>query len=206
MSIRLALAATAVLAGLAMFVLYPLSRQLSSREAGAMATPLASLGNLPSFRFTTHLGETITNESVSGDVVVIGFFFTSCRGVCPALTSAMRRLDAEFRGATRLRLLQISVDPKYDTIERLAEFAKESGADGKRWLFLRGEEGEASRFAREGLKLGATEVPGDILHSDRFVLVGPNGEIRGYFKPTDPEDYDRLVAGIRGLLAEVGGL
>lgn len=205
MSIRWAIVVTVALAAISAFLLYPMSRKMSQPEAVAAPITLGSLAPLPSFQFTTHLDQQITNESVSGDVVVIGFFFTSCKGVCPALTSAMKKLDAEFVGSRKLKLLQISVDPKYDTVERLKEFAQTAGSDGQRWVFLRGEEGEASRFAREGLKLGATEVPGDILHSDRFVLVGPDGDMKGYFKPTDPEDFERLKAGIKTLLPEAGG-
>lgn len=182
-----------------LFVLYPLSKQVSKLPD---ETQLGVIGELPSFRLMSHSGSEISEKSVEGQVTVIGFFFTKCEGICPALTSAMKRLDRKFSNTNRLKLLQISVDPTNDTVERLKEFASENGVSGDRWVLLTGQKGQAVSFAREGLKLGATEVPGDILHSDRFVLVDAKGQIRGYYRPLEEDDFDRLVNDIQALVKE----
>lgn len=74
--------------------------------------------------------------------VLVQFIFTTCPGVCPALSAlfsaAQDRLagdgDGDGRGA---RLLSISIDPEHDTPERLREYARRFGA-GPRWGFLTG--------------------------------------------------------------------
>jgi protein SCO1/2 len=72
--------------------------------------------------------------------VMLQFVFTTCPGVCPALSglfaAAHDRLedDAALAG---VRLVSISIDPEHDTPERLAEYARRFGA-GPRWTFLTG--------------------------------------------------------------------
>jgi protein SCO1/2 len=197
--VLIAIVLTLAMLAIMLFVLYPLSKQVSKLPA---ETQLSVIGELPPFRLVSHSGSEVTEKSVLSQVTVIGFFFTKCDGICPALTSAMKRLDSKFSNTNRLRLLQISVDPTNDTVERLKEFAAGAGVSGERWMLLTGQKGEAVTLAREGLKLGATEVPGDILHSDRFVLVDAAGQIRGYYRPLDEEDFDRLVKDIQPLLDE----
>ncbi|MCW5946294.1 MAG: SCO family protein [Fimbriimonadales bacterium] len=186
-----------------LFVLYPLSKRVSKLPD---ETSLGVIGELPPFSLVSHSGSEVSEKSVEGQVTVIGFFFTKCEGICPALTSAMKRLDSKFTNTNRLKLLQISVDPTNDTVERLKEFAAENGVSGDRWVLLTGQKGQAVSFAREGLKLGATEVPGDILHSDRFVLVDAKGLIRGYYRPLEEDDFDRLVNDIQALVKEAEAL
>ncbi len=193
--------ASVALVAVAGLVLYPLSQKLANTPETVASATAEPIGPFPDFAFVSHLGDPVSRESLDGRVAVIGFFFTSCTGICPGLTSAMKRLDDAFSGSDEVRLLQVSVDPATDTVERLKEFAQSAGCDGNRWLIVRGGEGEAMQFARDGLSLGTTEVPGDILHSDRFVLVDQAGLIRGYYRPLDPEEFERLVTDMRALIA-----
>ena len=59
-------------------------------------------------------------------------------------------------------------------------------------------------LATEGLKLvvdhNAEGEPQGILHSDRFVLVDADLQIRGYYDGLDPAAVDRLTGDIRTLL------
>lgn len=72
--------------------------------------------------------------------VMLQFVFTTCPGVCPALSglfaAAHDRLDGD-AALAGVRLVSISIDPEHDTPERLAEYARRFGA-GPRWTFLTG--------------------------------------------------------------------
>ena len=48
-------------------------------------------------------------------------------------------LQAALAGEPDLRLVTITVDPNYDTPERLTEYAKLYRAHPERWLFLTGD-------------------------------------------------------------------
>jgi len=71
--------------------------------------------------------------------VVVSFIFTSCTAICPILTATLtqtqQRLGPE---AQRVRMVSISIDPDYDTPERLRDYARRFDAQGD-WNFLTGE-------------------------------------------------------------------
>lgn len=71
--------------------------------------------------------------------LMLQFIFTTCPGVCPALSAMFRgaqeRLGAE---AGEVRLLSISIDPEHDTPPRLSDYAARFRA-GPGWRFLTGE-------------------------------------------------------------------
>lgn len=160
-----------------------------------------TLSNLvPSFTLTAHTGEKISNESLRGYVWIAGFFFTKCQGICPLLEENMKTIQEAFRNQGKVKILLFSVDPKNDTRERLAQFAKKIGALDGKWYFIFGKQGEVTELSRKGFLLGATEVPGEILHSDRFVLVDERGFIRGYYKGTEEAEIQKLIEDTKNLL------
>ena len=92
---------------------------------------------LKEFEFVDQSGEKVSSESLRGEAYVACFFFTTCPGSCPRQTSQMQLLQNKYKGRP-IRFVSISVDPKIDTQEVLAEYAKKFGADPTRWHFLRG--------------------------------------------------------------------
>ena len=48
------------------------------------------------------------------------------------------------------------------------------------------------------------EGPADFIHSLYFVLVGPDGGIRGYYDSTDPAAMDRLKGDLRKMVDDLG--
>jgi protein SCO1/2 len=176
-----------------------LAKQASVKKAEAT---LQRLGTAPAFELTSSAGGKFSSAELAGKVWVVDFFFSTCTGVCPRLTANMAKLQEEFRNRPQVRLVSISVDPENDTPKALREFAKRFKADPGKWVFLTGDGGAIHKLAREGFSLGSSEVPGRILHSDRFVLVDAEGRIRGYYHGTEEADVARLEKDIEGLLAQ----
>ena len=61
-----------------------------------------------------------------GDVVVVAFIFTRCPDVCPVITQLLRSVESGI-GADyeeHVSVISISVDPEYDTPERLKEYTE----------------------------------------------------------------------------------
>jgi protein SCO1/2 len=163
--------------------------------------PLAPMGEAPQFKLTAQDGKEFDSSSLRGSVYVVDFFFTKCRGICPTLQKNMKVVNDAFSDNPSVKLLSISVDPKNDTVSTLAAEAKKFGADTQKWAWAVGPAKATSEIAN-GYKLMGTVVPGDILHSNRLVLVDGYGRIRGYYVGTEDADVAQIQEDIRRLLGE----
>lgn len=161
-----------------------------------------SYGPAPEFRFPSAYGGEVGLTDFSGKVWIADFFFTNCKGICPKLTSSMKRVQAETEDLPELKLVSFSVDPARDNAETLSKYADSIPADRSRWSFLFGKRGEVKRLSTTGFNLGATEVPGEILHSDRLILIDRQGQIRGYFSGTHDSEVNDLIQAARKLVKD----
>ncbi|MCC6525545.1 MAG: SCO family protein [Polyangiaceae bacterium] len=153
------------------------------------APPLEVLGQLPVYRLEDQRGQPFGTDELRGKVYAAAFFFTSCPTVCPRISSAMAAVQARSeRLGAAFHLVSFTVDPENDTVEVLADYAREYRADPARWTFLRGDEAALMRVVVDGFKLAMGKEPGGpsaIFHSEKLVLVDRDGRIRGYYEATD---------------------
>ncbi|MEM1182258.1 MAG: SCO family protein [Acidobacteriota bacterium] len=177
-------------------------RATAALEAHADALPV--LMPAPDFTLTNRDGRTVERSSLEGQPWVADFIFTTCPGVCPVLTRRMKELSDELP-PDRVRLVSISVDPARDTPEALEAYAQKNGA-GDNWLFLTGDEADIERVIKDGFKLVYDPTPQEIraeaiVHSNRFVLVDADGQIRGYYDAFNDDDLATLRRDLASLLA-----
>jgi protein SCO1/2 len=170
-----------------------ISAGLKARKEMEQQARLPKMGKMPSFQLISHTGEPFDSASLRGHIVVLDFFFTSCTGVCPPMTQNLRRVQEALAGVRDLRIVSISVDPETDTPERLSEYARQNGAREGVWIFLTGDPQKIYSLASEGFRLGAGTSGGAVYHSDRFVLMDKEGNIRGFYKGTENTDVDQLI-------------
>lgn len=70
--------------------------------------------------------------------VLLQFVFTSCSTICPLLSITFSEAQADLNKFNPdYQMLSISIDPEYDTTERLAAYAQRFHA-GHNWNFLSG--------------------------------------------------------------------
>lgn len=162
---------------------------------------LKAIGDAPLFQLTRQDGEKFDVGTYAGKVYVVDFFFTQCKGICPKLQQNMRKVQQALEGEDRVRFLSISVDPKNDTPSALRTMAKQIGADTDTWAWTVGPTELTGEIAK-GYMLVGTEVPGEILHSNRFVLVDGYGKIRAFYDGTETADVEALIEDIGRLLGE----
>lgn len=162
--------------------------------------PLERYGALPSFTFTRQDGQPFGREQLAGRPWVANFIFTRCPTICPVFTQKMARFQKqtdELGG--QLALVSFSVDPEYDTPERLTAYAAKHGADPARWSFLTGDYQQLKGIIVGGFKMAMgrnEEDPQDlpnIFHGSHFVLVDRTGEIRGYYNSEHDDEVERLL-------------
>ena len=107
------------------------------------------------------------SDLLAGKTVVVGTFFTSCTGTCPAaanMAGIQERLGD--RLGRDIVLLLLTVDPQTDTPARLEEYAARLGARSG-WFFLTGSKQNVDLALH---KLGLYSEPkGD--HTS-FLIVG----------------------------------
>jgi protein SCO1/2 len=175
------------------------------------------LGAVPEWAMTNQDGAAVGSRTLAGKVWVANFLFTSCPTSCPPLARATARLQGlieAWAANGEVPIVSISVDPETDTPERLREFGKTYGQHPKVWhLATSGNDYAAMEqlvvrgFMQPVLrsdKLPSGEVPEgkptplDTAHSLRFVLVGPDGHIRGLFDKDDA-GLEQLAAAARAL-------
>lgn len=93
--------------------------------------------------------------------VLLNFIFTTCTSICPLMSvtfsEVQQRLGAE---SQRVRMVSISIDPEYDSPEKLNAFASKHNA-GPGWQFLTGNSADITAVQRafgayRGNKMGHT--------------------------------------------------
>lgn len=161
---------------------------------------------IPPFSFVSQDGKTITNQDFAGKIYVVNFFFSRCPDICPTMTSELVRLQDAFQNRTDLKILSHSVDPLYDSVQILKEYASKFKANPNFWTFVTGDKKEIYNMARCGYYISARENSSpaevDFVHSDKVVLIDKERRIRGYYGGTERKEIDRLITEIQILLKE----
>ncbi len=160
------------------------------------------------FKLLNQLGETFTARQLEGKIYVTDFFFTTCRSICPKMTSQLQRVHARFRDDDRVRIVSHTVLPHIDSVPVLLEYAENYGADHHKWIFLTGDKQEIYDLARKSYFVVKEAAPGtgdegeDFIHTENFVLIDTQKRIRGYYDGTSTEDVNRLMDDMDILLRE----
>ena len=157
--------------------------------------------SVPDFNLTTQQGESLTLSDMKGKIWVADFIFTNCPTICPAMTLEMASLQSEFV-ADPVYFVSFSVDPERDTSDVLARYATAYGADDRRWHFLTGDKTHIYQLAEKGFSLAAGHNGTELLHSTRFVLVAPDGNIYDYYDSRSKPALLRLRRDVKALLGK----
>lgn len=157
---------------------------LPKTEASApLATARLRPGDLiPPFELTDQDGEKITAETFRGRPLIVTFIFTRCPlpNFCPLMNRNFAQLQqAVKQGSGRLaqtRLLSISFDPEFDTIEILKQEATHEQADPAIWKFATGAP-EQIRGLTSGFSVQVQPEAGTISHGLATALIDDRGQI-----------------------------
>lgn len=161
---------------------------------------------IPEFDLTNQMGESFTNSMVEGKIYVADFFFTSCPGICPKMTSNMSLIQEAFMDDGVVLLLSHSVTPEYDSVSVLQEYAEIKGVKSEKWHLLTGDRdhiydlGRNYYFVEEDL--GLNKTADDFLHTENFILIDQLGFIRGIYNGLNKAAISQLMADIKTLKQE----
>jgi len=162
---------------------------------------------IPAFRFIDQDSNVVTNANFDNKIYVADFFFTSCRTICPIMKTQMLRVYDSIQHNPDVLLLSHTIDPKYDTVALLHDFAERLGVKSNKWHFVTGDRDSIYRVAQTGYFATAMEdksEPDGFIHSGAFLLIDKERRIRGKYDGTKDEDVNRLLRDIRRLRKEYG--
>lgn len=209
-SLAKTLIALMALAGLTLAVVY-----LRFTPTGPAPPPLSQiqppLWEAPDFSLVNCDGHTISKADLAGKVWAVAFIFTRCPGPCPLISQRMTEAMRKLEGIDDFRMVSFTVDPRHDTPEVLADYAKTWKADPKRWYFLTGEKpSDQTMFdlANDFKIAAARSIPEtgedpdlpDITHGTNILLVDQTGWVRAVYDPSDPHCPEWIAQGARQLL------
>ncbi len=178
---------------------------LTTTEFGEEKLPI--LSNVRPFSFTNQDGLTVTEKDISGKVLIVEYFFTTCNGICPKMNKNMQALYGIFKELPDFVILSHTVDPETDTVERMKRYADSIGGSSRNWWFLTGTKESLYRSARESYMLdnednSSKNISEQFIHTQFFALVDRNGRVRGIYDGLKKDEVKQLERDTRLLLNE----
>jgi len=143
-----------------------------------VVVPLSVSDKMPPTEFVDQRGKKFSFGDFRGKSVVLSFIYTRCKDLneCPLLSSHFAVLQKQLAKGP-YHLVEMTLDPAYDTPAVLAKYAKRYGADAGRWTFGTGDPETVLDFDRRfGIDPFADPSVG-LIHTERTVLINPQGYI-----------------------------
>lgn len=132
------------------------------------------------------------NTDLKGRILVLDFFFASCKTTCPRLAKSMQTLQKGFRRDPKkastlensVHFISITVMPEHDSFQVLRMYADKYGANPDHWWFMTGDKKAIYNYIRNELQLAAGAGDGgveDLIHTEKLVLLDQDRFVRGYY-------------------------
>lgn len=146
----------------------------------------------PPIKLRNYLGKEINLDSYRGKAVLVTFLYTNCPDVCPLITSNLRVAQNLMgpKSASKVQIIAVSVDPKGDTREAVANFLAHHEMTGRMQYLV----GSAHELARVWKAWGVgsirdTKQPEFVEHSGLIYGITASGKrttlYSASFKPAD---------------------
>ena len=150
-------------------------------------------GRLHRLPLTNQHDQRVDLASWPGKTVVLVPFLTLCSDICPLTTGNLLQAEQSLRrdhAASKVQIVEISVDPKRDTPARLAAYAKLTGVRYQLVTEPPNELAELAKFFGFSYEKVPEDKPPsidwwtgkpltyDINHSDNYFIIDPSGAER----------------------------
>lgn len=143
----------------------------------AAITPVKPGRTMRPFTVTTHRGEPVTIGEGQTAPTALTFIYTRCPvpEMCPAMVARLQALQAQLGDDDAARLVAVTLDPEYDTVEVLGAYAEAVGA-GPRWLMGRVEPEQLPDLAMTA-GMNVLREGDEILHAMRVLVLDGDGKL-----------------------------
>lgn len=153
------------------------------------------------FSFVDQDSMVVTNETYDGKIYITDFFFTTCPSICPLMKVQLLRVYDIYKDNPEVGILSHSIDPEYDDVKVLHEYADRLGIEKGNWHFVTGKKDKIYDMAQTSYYISVRD-DGSFEHSGKFALVDKERHIRGVYDGTDEASVDKLLTDMEKLLKE----
>ncbi|WP_317133621.1 SCO family protein [Flavicella sediminum] len=161
---------------------------------------------IPAFNLINQLGDSINHKTFEGKIYITDFFFTSCPGICPAMTKNMAKIQEKFKEDASVLLLSHSVTPAKDSVPVLLDYANNKGVIPNKWHLVTSTRKQIYELGRKHYfvenDLGEKKSDEDFLHTENFLLIDKNKHIRGIYNGLNRTSIAQLITDIETLKLE----
>lgn len=156
------------------------------------------------FKLINQNGDTITQAFYKDKIYVADFFFTTCQTICPIMTDHMYEIQKKTISDPEILLLSHTVTPEIDSVAQLNRYAKQKLVNASKWNLVTGDKKQIYDLARRSylaVKTSGDGGPYDMIHTENFMLIDKQRQIRGFYDGTNPEAVETLLEDIKTLKA-----
>ena len=161
------------------------SLKLDNFEKNIKPLPYLLMNNerkkVPEFNFVNQNGELVTNNDYICKVYIVEFFFTTCTTICPVMNTNLIHIQNSFTKFSDFGIASFSINPEYDTVDILNQYANENGIVNSNWNLMTGDRNEIYKLANNGFNLytaASSDFVDGFEHSGYFALIDKEGFIR----------------------------
>jgi protein SCO1/2 len=159
------------------------------------------------FSFLNQDGKKITEKDVAGKVYVAGYFFTTCKGICPKMNNNMKLVYERFKNDHDFLILSHTCDPETDSAAQLKKYADSMAVNTQQWIFLTGRKDSLYTMARISYTIddpvnNLKSIDDDFLHTQFWALVDRNGDVRKIYDGLKGSEVKQLIRDTEKLLKE----
>jgi protein SCO1/2 len=119
---------------------------------GAAAAAAADAAYFTNALLRTHDGRTVKfyDDLLKGKLVIINMMYTTCSGICPANTAALKSLQQALgaRVGRDVFMYSLSLRPQFDSVQALRDYVRQYDIKPG-WTFLTGVPAEVDAIRRK---------------------------------------------------------
>ena len=142
---------------------------------------LPKIGEVENWSLTEVSGN---DMSIEKKPKLISFIYTNCPDICPTTMVDLKDLQQLMKekgiSEDQYIVLSVTLDPEYDTEERIMQYKENFGIISSNWLFLRGSEDETKKFTQYFNFFYEKNQQGFLTHSTSMYIVDSNDQIRAH--------------------------
>ncbi len=177
--------------------------KIVTKEVNGLITKDTIPHRIADFKFVNQDSTIVTNASFKNKIYVADFFFINCPSICPEMSKQMYRVYEKFLENEHVSLLSHTIDPSYDTVAALSNYARLLGVNSTKWQFVTGDKEQIYDIGETSYMVVANEdenAPGGFIHSSAFLLIDKERQVRGVYDGTIASQVDLLMKDIDKLL------
>lgn len=150
---------------------------------------LPAMKSVDAFQVETMEGTTYDFDN--DKVKIVSFFYTNCPDICPLTFVDLKQLQEQLKEkgtfGTEIEFVAITMDPEFDTKERLLQYAKAFDADPTGWKVVRTSVEHTNEIA-EDFQMSFKKEDNFITHRTTMYLVDADHNIRALYDMANPEE------------------